>query len=53
MSRIILLETSTALCSAAVAQDGRILSYRESSEPRAHASKTALFVKEMMDELSI
>lgn len=50
MSRIILIETSTALCSTALVDNGCIVCSRESSEPRAHASKTALFVKDMLDE---
>lgn len=49
MNRIILIETSTALCSAALAEDGRIISYKESREPKAHASLTAVFVKELLD----
>lgn len=50
MSRIILIETSTSLCSTAVAVDGRIVASRESTEPRVHAAMTAVFVKEMLDE---
>ena len=50
MSRIILIETSTSLCSTALVEDGRIVSERISDEPRAHASKTALFVSEMLSE---
>lgn len=50
MDTIILIETSTSLCSAALARDGRIISYRESTEPKAHASLTAVFIKEMLDE---
>lgn len=50
MERIILIETSTALCSTALAEDGTITSYRESSAPKAHASLTAVFVQEMMAE---
>jgi universal bacterial protein YeaZ len=49
MSRIILIETSTSLCSAALAEDGRIVSEKISGEPRAHASMTAPFVKELLD----
>ena len=48
MERIILIETSTALCSAALAEDGVITSYRESSAAKAHASLTAVFIKEML-----
>ena len=53
MDTIILLETSTELCSAAIARDGEIISYRESGTPRAHASLTAVFVQEMLDETGI
>jgi tRNA threonylcarbamoyladenosine biosynthesis protein TsaB len=48
--RIILLETSTSLCSTALLEDGVITAERVSSEPRAHAAMTAPFVKEMLDE---
>ena len=50
MERLILIETSTALCSAAIAEDGAVVSYRESSAPKAHASLTAVFVDEMLRE---
>lgn len=50
MDRIILIETSTALCSAAIAEKGRIISYRESTEDRQHASLTAVFIDEMLRE---
>ena len=50
MERLILIETSTALCSAALAEDGVITSYRESSAPKAHTSLTAVFIQEMLEE---
>ena len=50
MERIILIETSTALCSVALAEDGTIVDYRESSAPKAHASLTAVFIQEMLAE---
>lgn len=50
MSRIILIETSTSLCSTALVEDGKVVCERISGEPRAHASKTALFVSEMLSE---
>ena len=50
MERIILIETSTALCSTALAEDGVITSYRESSAPKAHASLTTVFIQEMLSE---
>ena len=50
MQRIILIETSTALCSAAIAEDGVVTAYRESSAPKAHASLTSVFIDEMLRE---
>ena len=50
MERIILIETSTALCSVALAEEGNIVAYRESSAPKAHASLTAVFIQEMLSE---
>lgn len=53
MSKIILIETSTSLCSTALCKDGKILCNRESSEARSQASLTAPFVKQMLDECGI
>ena len=53
MERIILIETSTALCSIALAEDGAITSYRESSAPKAHASLTAVFIQEALAEREV
>ena len=48
--RIILIETSTSLCSVALAENGVIVASRRSSEPRSHAAMTAPYVKEILDE---
>ena len=48
MARIILIETSTALCSVALEEDGRVVAYKE-NPGRVHASLTAPFVKEVLD----
>ena len=50
MSRLVLIETSTALCSVSLAENGAIVAYRESSAPKAHASLTAVFVQEVLQE---
>lgn len=50
MSRIILIETSTALCSVALEQDGELVAARESDAPKAHAAMTAPFVKQVLEE---
>ena len=49
MAKIILIETSTDLCSVALSENEEILAYKESSEPRKHASLTAVFVKDVLD----
>ena len=53
MENIILIETSTELCSTAIACDGKIISSRESGTPRAHASLTAVFIDEMLRETGL
>ena len=50
MENIILIETSTALCSVALTENGVVTAYRESSAPKAHASLTAVFVQEVLAE---
>ena len=50
MSRFLLIETSTALCSVALAVDGKIAATRESDQPRAHAAMTAPFIKGLLDD---
>ena len=52
-NRIILIETSTSLCSVALAENGDITAYRESSAPKAHASLTAVFVQEVLAERGV
>lgn len=50
MSKLLLIETSTALCSVALAVDGEVIASRESDQPRAHAAMTAPFIKELLDK---
>ena len=53
MENLMLIETSTELCSTAMASDGKIVSYRESDTPRSHASMTAVFADEMLKETGL
>ncbi len=50
MCRILYIETSTELCSTALSEGGKLVAYKESGEPRTHASMTAVFVDEMLRE---
>lgn len=53
MSKIILIETSTSLCSVALAENGRTICYKESETPRSQASLTAPFIKDLLDSQGI
>ncbi len=48
MCRILYIETSTELCSTALSEGGEIVAYKESGEPKVHASMTAVFIDEML-----
>ena len=50
MARILLIETSTSLLSAAVAEDGLVTGQIESDEPRMHAALTAVFVDRLLKD---
>ena len=49
MARILLIETSTAQLSVALAEDGVVVASRMSDEPRMQASLTAPYIKEVLD----
>ena len=49
MARILLIETSTAVLSVALAENGAVVASRECREPRLQASLTAPLVKEVLD----
>ncbi len=51
--RLLMLETSTSLCSAALAEDGVVKYYRQSGEPRAHASMTAVYIQQILSEAGL
>ena len=53
MARIILIETSTSLCSVGLAEDGVCTHYKESPQPRSHAAMTAPFIKDVLDEAGL
>lgn len=53
MPNIILIETSTSLCTTALIRGEEVVCARESIEARAQAAMTAPFVKEMLDEADI
>jgi len=48
--RILMIETATAVCSVAMAEDGRVVARRECDAPNAHSTQLPLFVKELLAE---
>lgn len=53
MSKILLIETATSVCSVALAEEGRVVARRESDAPNAHSTQLPLFVKELIDEVKL
>lgn len=50
MALILNIETSTQVCSAALARDGQIIAIRESQEDKSHARLLAPFIEELFTE---
>lgn len=50
MSKILLIETATPVCSVALSEDGKIKNLRESTAPNAHSTQLPLFVKELLSD---
>lgn len=53
MAKILLIETSTALCSAALSVDGKVVASRQSGLDRSHASLTAVYCDEVLREAGL
>jgi tRNA threonylcarbamoyladenosine biosynthesis protein TsaB len=52
MAVILNIETSTALCSVALAHNGKVISQREIIEDKSHAARLTVFIKEVLQESS-
>ncbi|MBQ8702844.1 MAG: tRNA (adenosine(37)-N6)-threonylcarbamoyltransferase complex dimerization subunit type 1 TsaB [Bacteroidales bacterium] len=50
MSRMLLIETATSVCSVVLAEEGRVVARCESDAPNAHSTQLPLFVKEMLSQ---
>lgn len=53
MATILNIETSTAVCSAALSKDGKIIGVQESSQPNVHAEKLAVFIRTLMEQAAL
>ena len=50
MALILCIETGTDICSVGIAENGELVSLRESDEGRDHARKVGVFVDEILKE---
>jgi tRNA threonylcarbamoyladenosine biosynthesis protein TsaB len=53
MAIILNIETSTPVCSVALAENDTVLAIRESSEEKSHAGNLAVFIEEILNEKKI
>ena len=53
MAKILNIETSTRVCSAALAIDGEVVSIKESFEKNAHAEKITIFSEEVIKDAGL
>lgn len=53
MATILNIETSTAVCSAALSKDGKVVAFQESTQPNAHAEKLAVFLHVIMQQAAL
>ena len=53
MAIILNIETSTAVCSAALSDGGKVISLQESSQSNIHAEKLAVFINVLMEQAAL
>lgn len=53
MSRILMIETATAVCSVGICIHGELQSIREELKPNSHASLVAVFIGEVLKECNM
>lgn len=53
MSLILNIETSTTLCSVALAESGKVISFRETNEGYTHAENLHVFIKEVLEKANL
>ncbi|RPH34256.1 MAG: tRNA (adenosine(37)-N6)-threonylcarbamoyltransferase complex dimerization subunit type 1 TsaB [Bacteroidales bacterium] len=53
MSKFLLIESGTNVCSVAISVDGKVVGLKESSDEKAHASQLTLFIDRLTQETGI
>ncbi len=49
MALILHIETATPICSTALSRDGILVDFRETKDPRSHASRLSPFIQDLME----
>lgn len=50
MSKVLLIETATSVCSVALVDGGEVVASRECDAPNAHSTQLPIFVKELLSQ---
>jgi len=50
MARILLIESATEVCSVALAESGKVISFRENAEGNRHAELLTIFIEQVFSE---
>ena len=53
MATILCIETSTSVCSASLAIDGKLVAMQESTQANVHSEKLAVFINMVMDQAGL
>lgn len=53
MPKILLIETSTEVCSVGISDNGRVVSLREKRDHKSHASSLALFIEQALSDAAM
>lgn len=53
MAILLLIETATRVCSAALSRDGELLAVKETDQPNAHSARLAVFMAELFQETNL
>lgn len=53
MANILLLETATEVCSAAMAANGKLIASRETAEGFRHSEKLTVFIREILEDQAL
>nr|HQH40386.1 tRNA (adenosine(37)-N6)-threonylcarbamoyltransferase complex dimerization subunit type 1 TsaB [Bacteroidales bacterium] len=53
MSKLLLIETTGDVCSAAIAENGNVLAVKEDYEKKSHAAVLTMLIQDLLTEVSL